>query len=114
MLRVSPPIASRITQPQGMAPRPLTAILGANFNGNSRWVKEAGKLVGKTIANVRWMSSAEAVRYADRDLQFQGRCWAHLPPVIEFTDGTLCFPVRDDEGNDGGALGGCVELPVTH
>ena len=51
-------------------------------------------LVGRKIESVRWMSDDEAGDWYDR------------PIVIHLDDGTLLYPSRDDEGNDGGTLRG--------
>ena len=59
------------------------------------WATEARKiLVGRTIAAVRYMTEEEA---ADSDFDSS-------PIVIIFDDGSYIFPMRDDEGNDAGAL----------
>ena len=59
------------------------------------WAYEAHKiLVGRTIAAVRYMTEEEA---ADSDFYSS-------PIVIIFDDGSYIFPMRDDEGNDAGAL----------
>jgi hypothetical protein len=61
------------------------------------WTKYAAEhLLGKTVSKVRYMTDEEA-----KDMM-----WYNRPIVIEFTDGTLILPSRDDEGNDGGALFG--------
>lgn len=60
-----------------------------------KWASEARKiLVGRTIAAVRYMTEEEA---ADSDFYSS-------PIVIIFDDGSYIFPMRDDEGNDAGAL----------
>jgi len=51
-------------------------------------------LVGRKIESVRWMSDEEA---GD---------WYKRPIVIHLDDGTLLYPSKDDEGNDGGTLRG--------
>lgn len=53
-------------------------------------------LEGKTIKHVRYMTRSELVKV--------GSDWIHVPLVIIFTDGSYIFPMRDDEGNDGGSL----------
>ena len=59
------------------------------------WTEKARKLlVGRTIAAVRYMTEEEA---ADSDFYSS-------PIVIIFDDGSYIFPMRDDEGNDAGAL----------
>jgi len=61
------------------------------------WTKRANDaLAGKTIRAARYLTRKEA-----DDLG-----WRCLVPVIELDDGSLLFPSRDDEGNDGGALFG--------
>jgi len=52
------------------------------------------KLVGKTIANVRYMTEKE----------MEGSGWYSKAPIIIFTDGTYMYPTCDEEGNDAGAL----------
>jgi len=62
-----------------------------------RWVDEANKqLKGKTIKRVRYMSQKEVAH----------NMWYKRGVVIEFTDGTITYPVADDEGNDTGVLFG--------
>tara|TARA_R110002073_G_scaffold48316_1_gene130060 strand:- start:1651 stop:1932 length:282 start_codon:yes stop_codon:yes gene_type:complete len=59
------------------------------------WTAKARKLlVGRTIAAVRYMTEEEA-----EDSGFYSS-----PIVIIFDDGSYIFPMRDDEGNDAGAL----------
>jgi len=69
-----------------------------------KWTTEiAAELVGKTIARVEYCSDAEAER----------NDWYSRPLVIIFTDGSWMMPMRDDEGNDGGALATSFkELPT--
>ena len=51
-------------------------------------------LVGKKIKSARYLNDAE-----------METCGVHRSPVIiEFEDGSWFFPMRDDEGNDGGSL----------
>ena len=62
-----------------------------------RWTKEAEKhLKGKRIVKVRYLSEEEKEQLH----------WYHRCEVIQFDDGSLLFPSRDDEGNDAGALFG--------
>jgi hypothetical protein len=62
-----------------------------------RFTDEAKKaFVGKTVANVRYMSETEANKTG-----FNRRAM-----IIEFDDGTYIFPSMDDEGNDAGAIFG--------
>jgi hypothetical protein len=56
--------------------------------------KDCKKLVGKTIANVRYLT--------EKEMEANG--WYSKAPVIIFTDGTYLYPSCDDEGNDAGAL----------
>ena len=59
------------------------------------WEKEISKfLVGKTIKKIEYLTKKEGKEMG----------WNKLPLVIIFTDGSWIFPMRDDEGNDGGAL----------
>lgn len=51
-------------------------------------------LVGKTIESVRYMTKEEAEQID----------WYSRPLVIQFTDGTILYPQKDDEGNNGGAM----------
>ena len=51
-------------------------------------------LVGKTIRRVRYLNDREREDIA----------WDKSGLVIEFTDGHWLLPMRDDEGNDAGAL----------
>jgi fumarylacetoacetate (FAA) hydrolase family protein len=52
------------------------------------------QLIGKTIAKIEYLSNEEC-----NELM-----WHSKPVVIVFTDGTCLIPVRDEEGNDGGAM----------
>ena len=64
-------------------------------NLKAQWGKSTRDLlVGKKIANVRYMTNDEMEDFA----------WFKAPVVITFTDGTMLVPQSDDEGNDGGAL----------
>ena len=59
------------------------------------WTDAASKLLkGKKITEVRYLSKKEA-----RDLG-----WNRRSIVLQLNDGTVIYPSRDDEGNDGGAL----------
>jgi hypothetical protein len=61
------------------------------------WTKEANKqLKGKTI---------ESVRYMTEDEMNEMMCYKR-GVVIQFTDGTLAFPMADDEGNETGVIFG--------
>lgn len=61
------------------------------------WVEYAEKkMKGRKIVSCRYLSPEEAEQMG----------WSHRPVVIQLDDGTLLFPSRDDEGNNGGALFG--------
>lgn len=61
------------------------------------WERRASeKLVGKRVKGVRYLTKGE--------VEALGWCASAL--VLEFEDGTLLFPSRDDEGNGAGALFG--------
>ena len=59
------------------------------------WAKKLQSLVGLRITGVRYMTDGECA-----DL-----CITKAPVVLELGDSTLLWPMADDEGNDGGALG---------
>ena len=50
-------------------------------------------LIGKQVKSVSYLS----------DTNCEELGWYAIPPVIEFTDGTLLVLQSDDEANDGGA-----------
>ena len=54
----------------------------------------ADKLVGKKIVKVEYFSSKEA----------KASMWYSRPLCFQLDDLTWVFPMRDDEGNDGGAM----------
>jgi hypothetical protein len=54
----------------------------------------SAQLKGRTVKAVRYMSEEEA-----QEMMLDSR-----PVAIFFDDGSFVFPMRDDEGNDGGAL----------
>ena len=59
------------------------------------WNKQAEKvLLGKKIVQVKYMDSEEANKYM----------WHSRPVSFTLDDGTRLVVMRDDEGNDGGAL----------
>jgi hypothetical protein len=65
------------------------------MSNDARWNKiAADMLVGQVVSSVRYMTPKEA-----SDSGFASR-----PVVIEFGSGLHIFPMRDDEGNDAGAL----------
>lgn len=55
---------------------------------------EKSGIVGQTIKTVRYMTADEA--------EAQG--WSGKPVVIELANGTLMYPMQDDEGNGPGAI----------
>ena len=65
-----------------------------NFQGHPDFQTYADKLVGRTIVDVRYLSTKEK--------NAQG--WFKSAPVLVLDDGSMLYPSRDDEGNDGGAL----------
>ena len=56
--------------------------------------KIASELVGRKIVSVRYWTEKEAA-YED---------WYSRPVQIELDNGYILVPMRDDEGNDGGAI----------
>ena len=60
--------------------------------------------MGKKIVKVEWMTEGES----------ENLSWGSRPVCLKLDDGTWIFPMRDDEGNDGGALavGESETLPV--
>ena len=64
-------------------------------NTTDFWNKKAQELLlNKKIIKVEYMDSKEA----------KNAMWDNRPVRIILEDGTNIFPMRDDEGNDGGAL----------
>ena len=59
-----------------------------------RWAGKLQPLVGLRIKAVRYMDQGE--------IDTMGISKA--PVVLELSDGTLLWPMADDEGNDGGSL----------
>lgn len=73
-----------------------------NFTGSPEWGKEAAKLIGRKIVDVRWMSQREVSEHG----------WSHKAPVLVLDDGNVLYPSSDDEGNDAGSLFGSeIQLP---
>ena len=59
------------------------------------WQKKAEKyLLNKKIVKIEWMSTDEITE----------TMWHNAPICLKLDDGSYIFPLRDDEGNDGGAL----------
>ena len=60
------------------------------------WEKEVARhLVGRQIRSVRYMT----------DQEVKDASWFHAAVIIELDDGTVLYPMADDEGNDAGSLG---------
>jgi hypothetical protein len=69
------------------------------------WTEKAEKLLlNRKIVKVEWMGKDEAHNIG----------WSSQPVCILLDNGMWIFPMRDDEGNDGGALavGNEETLPV--
>ena len=66
-------------------------------------------LVGKTIKQARYLFKDEMDNCFGEDEEGASK----VPLIIEFTDGSYIFPMSDDEGNDGGALGTSNEKEPT-
>jgi hypothetical protein len=60
-----------------------------------KWADEvSAKLVGRKIVKVRYMSKKEV-----------NDCgWYNAAVIIKLDDGTMIYPMSDDEGNNAGAL----------
>lgn len=52
------------------------------------------RLLGKTITRVEYFSSSEA----------KESMWGNRPIAFQLDNESWVYPMRDDEGNDGGAL----------
>ena len=63
-------------------------------SAENRFVRQGKKLVGLQIAAIRYMTEEE------RRLLFIG----FRAVVLTLSDGTLLYPMADDEGNEAGAL----------
>lgn len=62
------------------------------------WTEYAeSRLLGQSVAMVRYLTKDEAATMG----------WDNRPLVIQFEDGSVIFPSRDDEGNGAGTLFGC-------
>ena len=69
----------------------------------SFWNKQASDyLVGKKILKVEWMSNEEAEECG----------WSSRPLALLLDNGVWIYPMRDDEGNDGGAFGTSGSMSV--
>jgi hypothetical protein len=59
------------------------------------WLGKAAKvLVGRKIQSINYLSKDECEEIG----------WFSRPIVITLDDGTIIYPVADDEGNDGGSI----------
>ena len=68
------------------------------------WTKDVEKLLlGRKIVKIEWMSNKDA-----------NQCeWYSRPICLLLDNGVWIYPMRDDEGNDGGALATSAEsMPV--
>tara|TARA_R110000765_G_scaffold92493_3_gene174731 strand:- start:1626 stop:1922 length:297 start_codon:yes stop_codon:yes gene_type:complete len=62
------------------------------------WTKRISKkLVGRKIVQVEYFSSREA----------EESMWDNRPVTFLLDNGMWLYPMRDDEGNDAGAIGVC-------
>ena len=60
-----------------------------------KWTEEVEKLlVGRKIVKIEWMDNKEAEECG----------WYSRPICMLLDSGVWIYPMRDDEGNDGGAL----------
>ena len=69
-----------------------------------QWAKEAAdKLVGRKIVKVRYMTKKEV----------EDCGWFNAAVILKLDDGTMLYPMADDEGNNAGSLATTNEdLPV--
>ena len=68
------------------------------------WIKDVEKLLlGRKIVKIEWMSNEDA-----------NQCdWYSRPVCLLLDNGVWIYPMRDDEGNDGGALATSADsMPV--
>ena len=69
--------------------------LSKNKDRTEYWTKYAAdKLKGKRIIHVEYLSSKEA----------EESMWYNRPLLLQLDTGEWLCPMRDDEGNDGGAM----------
>ena len=69
--------------------------LSKHMDRTNYWTEfAADKLVGKKIVKVEYFSDKEA----------KNAMWFCRPLCFQLDDGSWLFPMRDDEGNDGGAM----------
>ena len=60
----------------------------------AQWAEKLKPLVGRTIVGVRYLDAGEVGLLGI----------LHQPVCLQLDDGTLLWPMADDEGNDAGAL----------
>jgi hypothetical protein len=86
----------------------LKGLVLGDFNGENNpspvvnqhdpdsWEGKANRiLVGRRIVSVEWLSEEETRQLG----------WSQRPIIIQLDDGTIIYPMADDEGNGAGALG---------
>lgn len=62
----------------------------------TKWTKKIkGALIGRTIKDVQYMNADNA----------EDMMWCKRPLLIVLDNDTIIYPMMDDEGNDGGAMG---------
>jgi hypothetical protein len=61
---------------------------------HARFTLEAKALEGHRIVKARYLTKAECSEYA----------WSRSTLVLVLDDGTVLFPMQDEEGNDAGTL----------
>ena len=70
--------------------------LSKNKDRTEYWTNYVSKkLIGRTIVKVEYMSSREA----------KESMWDNRPVCFLLDNGKWLYPMRDDEGNDAGAIG---------
>ncbi len=75
----------------------MTKFLSHQETLKREWAEKFKPLIGRKIVLVRYLTEGEC-----RDL-----CISKASIVLQLDDGALLYPMADDEGNDGGALGVC-------
>ncbi len=76
----------------------------AIFKSEQAWVERvAQRLIGRKITSVLYLPAGQA----------EEMDWCRRPIVLELDDGSFIYPLKDEEGNDGGVLATSYEeLPV--
>ena len=76
----------------------------ANQKLKRSWVADvSATFIGRKIVAVRYMT----------DQEVKTLCWNKAAVVMALDDGTLFYPIADDEGNNAGAIAtSCDDLPV--